>query len=134
MVGAKRMETSQVQLTDVMVSNRQSAFENFVNLLHGNITSLFPSRRLAAASAGPIPNIDLADQIVWQFLAAMSAIGTQQQQMSVVAEVREMILQNVQAVHSGWVADQDEAALKLANVDILLRAIGLDHSMLIAPS
>ncbi|KAG8887388.1 hypothetical protein FRB98_009698 [Tulasnella sp. 332] len=113
----------------------QSAFENFVNLLHGNITSLFPSRRLASAAAShPIPNIDLADQIVWQFLAALSAIGTQQQQMSVVAEVREMILQNVQAVHNGWVVDQDEAALKLANVDILLRAIGLDHTMLIAPS
>jgi len=113
----------------------QSTFENFVNLLHGNILSLFPSRRLGIVPAGkPIPNIDLADQIAWQFLAALSAIGTQQQQMAVVAEVREMILQNVQAVHSGWVPDQDDAAIKLANVDILLRAIGLDHSMLLAPT
>lgn len=116
--------------------HRQSTFENFVNLLHGNILSLFPSRRLGVVpTAGqPIPNIDLADQIAWQFLAALSAIGTQQQQMAVVAEVRELILQNVQAVHSGWVPDQDDAAIKLANVDILLRAIGLDHTMLLAPT
>lgn len=104
-------------------------------MLLGSIALLFPSRRLQAAiRAGyQVPNLDDADRIAWQFLAALAAIGSQPQQMAVVAEVKDLILELVQAVHSQWIPDPNEAALKLANVNILLNAIGLDHTMLLAP-
>ncbi|KIO29884.1 hypothetical protein M407DRAFT_69866 [Tulasnella calospora MUT 4182] len=110
-----------------------AAFDGLLQVLSGSITLLFPSRRLhAALRAGyPIPNVDLADQIAWQFLAALAAIGSQPQQMAVVAEVKDMILEIVQAVHSNWITDPNEARLKLDNVNILLNAIGLDHTMLL---
>ncbi len=113
---------------------REIAFDGLLSFMYGSITMLFPSRRLhAALRAGfPIPNVDLADQVAWQFLAALAARGTQPQQMAIVAEVRDLILEIVQAVHHSWIPDPEEAALKLANVNILLNAIGLDHTMLLA--
>ncbi|KAG8899084.1 hypothetical protein FRB99_006948, partial [Tulasnella sp. 403] len=111
------------------------AFDSFLTILQGSLTMLFPSRRLQATflrSGYPIPNLDLADQIAWQFLAALAAIGSQPQQMALVAEVKDMILEIVQAVHNNWIPDPAEAELKLANVDILLKAIGLEHKMLLA--
>lgn len=51
--------------------------------------------------------------------------------MAVVAEVKDMILEIVQAVHNNWITDPNEARLKLDNVNILLNAIGLDHTMLL---
>ena len=108
-------------------------FPPSIRLSYQSIAFLFPSRRLQAAiRAGyAVPNVDLADQIAWQFLAALAAFGSQPQQMAVVAEVRDMILEIVQAVHSNWIPDPNEAALKLGNVNILLNAIGLDHTMLL---
>ena len=94
---------------------------------------LFPSTRISTVISGYSPyRLEIADQIVWQFLAALAAVGQQQQQMEIVLEVKDFILEIVQNVHSGWIADQHEAALKLANVNILLRAIGLDDSQLLA--
>lgn len=128
------------RLPDVVVGissdfgTRDNAFDSLLTLLQGSILLIFPSQRLQSAiRAGfTIPNLDLADQIAWQFLAALAAIGTQPQQMSIVAQVRDMILEVVQTVHNNWVPDPNDAALKLANVNILLNAIGLDHTMLIA--
>ncbi|KAG8949444.1 hypothetical protein FRC04_008543 [Tulasnella sp. 424] len=110
-----------------------TAFDGLLQVLSGSIPLLFPSRRLHTAHhpGFAIPNVDLADQIAWQFLAALAAIGTQPQQMAVVAEVKDMILEIVQAIHSNWVTDPNEARLKLDNVNILLNAIGLDHTMLL---
>ncbi|KAG8928248.1 hypothetical protein FRC02_007187 [Tulasnella sp. 418] len=115
----------------------QAAFDSLLNFLQGSIVSLFPSRRvlsnLPQAPLNAIPlDLDLADQIVWQLLAVLAALGTQAQQMTMVAELRDVILEIVQSVHSGWIPDEREAALKLANVNILLRAIGLDDSLLVA--
>lgn len=111
--------------------NRDVAFDSLLQVLHNSIHFIFPSRRLVPPGI-PVAGIDLSDQVAWQFLAAIAAIGSQPQQMNVVAEVKDMILEIVQAVHSNWIPDPNEAALKLANVNILLNAIGLDHTMLIA--
>jgi len=110
------------------------SFARFLQNILGSISVLFPSQRVQPAlRAGyQVPNLDLADMIAWQFLAAMAARGTQAQQMAIVAEVRDLILEIVQAVHNNWIPNPEEARLKLANVNTLLNAIGLDHTMLIA--
>lgn len=117
----------------LLICFRHSAFDGLLGNLGGHILSLFPSSRIIPTGHAPTSsNLDIADQIVWQLLAAFAAIGSQQQQMAVVTEVKDLILQIVQNVHSGLIVNAHEASLKLANVNILLRAIGLDDRQLLA--
>lgn len=95
---------------------------------------LFPSTR-AAAMAGntfvPSPSHDIADQQVWQLLAAFALHSNLEQQQILVSTLREKILENVAAVSKGWVGSEEETAMKLANINIFLHALGLDSSQVV---
>lgn len=74
--------------------------------------------------------MDLADQAVWQFLAALALCASNVQQQHLVTEVREKVLENVVSATKGWVADESERQAKLDNVNLFLHALGLDSSQI----
>jgi DNA topoisomerase 2-associated protein PAT1 len=79
----------------------------------------------------PSINSDIADQQVWQLFAAFALHSSLEQQQTLVSILREKILENVVAVHKGWVTSEEETAIKLANVNIFLHALGLDSSQVV---
>jgi DNA topoisomerase 2-associated protein PAT1 len=95
---------------------------------------LFPSTRAAAIAGNnfvPSPSHDIADQQVWQLLAAFALHSNLEQQQILVSTLREKILENVVAVNKGWVGSEEETAMKLANINIFLHALGLDSSQVV---
>ncbi|KAG8764107.1 hypothetical protein FRC11_005517 [Ceratobasidium sp. 423] len=114
----------------------QNVFDTLFRSLAQHLVSLFPSTRYAAAQAfGGTPHLpegpDVADEPVWQFCAALAVNADMQQQQQLVAELRDKVLENVAGVTKGWVADERVAALKLANVNLFLHALGLDSSQIV---
>lgn len=123
-----------LQLSRLLNSpNRQLVFNTLLHITTQHLLLLFPSTR-AAAIAGtnfvPTPQHDLADQQVWQLLAAIALHASLEQQQYLVATLREKILDNVVSVNRGWASSED-AAIKLANVNIFLHALGLDSSQVV---
>ncbi|KAF8909417.1 topoisomerase II-associated protein PAT1 [Gymnopilus junonius] len=106
-------------------------FDHLFQLLAPHLLSLFPSARIVSPdpSNNPIP-IDIVDQPVWQFLAALALHGVIEQHHVLVASLREKILDNVLSVNKGWVHDEDERQTKLANVNLFLHAVNLDSSQI----
>ncbi|CAE6425868.1 unnamed protein product [Rhizoctonia solani] len=113
----------------------QNVFDTLFRSLAQHLVSLFPSTRHAAAQAfgaaaylpeGP----DAADEPIWQFCAALAVNADMQQQQQLVAELRDKVLENVAGATKGWVADERVRALKLANVNLFLHALGLDSSQI----
>lgn len=114
--------------------NRQLAFNTLFHIIAQHLLLLFPSTRAAAiggANFVPGPQHDVADQQVWQLLAAIALHASLEQQQHLVTTLREKILDNVLAVNRGWASDEEEAAIKLANVNIFLHALGLDSSQVV---
>ncbi|CAE6441048.1 hypothetical protein ACGC1H_003663 [Rhizoctonia solani] len=114
----------------------QNVFDTLFRSLAQHLVSLFPSTRYAAAQAfGSTPHLpegpDIADEPVWQFCAALAVNADMQQQQQLVAELREKVLENVAGATKGWVADERVGALKLANVNLFLHALGLDSSQIV---
>lgn len=72
----------------------------------------------------------MADEPVWQFCAALAVNADMQQQQQLVAELRDKVLENVASATKGWIADDRVRALKLANVNLFLHALGLDSSQI----
>ena len=70
------------------------------------------------------------DQPVWQFLAAMAVHSSMEQQQFLVTALRELVLENVSSVRRGFVADEEEREKRMGNVDIFMRALGLDSSQI----
>lgn len=116
-------------------SNRQLVFNTLFHTIAQHLLLLFPSTR-AAAIAGtsfvPSPQHDRADQQTWRLLAAIALHASLEQQQHLVATLREKILENVVSVNRGWASNEEDAGIKLANVNIFLHALGLDSSQVVA--
>ncbi|KAG9223720.1 hypothetical protein CCMSSC00406_0004939 [Pleurotus cornucopiae] len=108
-------------------------FDHLFQLLTPHLLALFSSTRLAPLlPQGTQVGIamDELDQQTWQFLAALALHASPEQHQVLVASLREKILHNVVSINKGWVTDEEETRLKLANVNIFLNAIGLDSSQI----
>ena len=113
--------------------NRQLVFNTLFHIITQHLLLLFPSTRAAATAVAnftPTAQHDLADQQVWQLLAAIALHASPEQQHYLVATLREKILDNVVSANRDW-ANNDDAAFKLANVNIFLHALGLDSSQVV---
>ncbi|KAI6122319.1 topoisomerase II-associated protein PAT1 [Pisolithus croceorrhizus] len=114
----------------------QLVFDHFFQLLMPYFPILFPSTRFALLPAptttepAVVRQTDLLDQPVWQFLAAVALHASPDQQSTLVAGLRDKVLENVSSVQKGWITDEDERSTKLANVNLFLHALGLDSSQI----
>lgn len=110
-------------------------FDHLFQLLAPHLLLLFPSTRIAQTSISGHPDLpnptDIADQPVWQFLAALALHAAVEQHQVLVTVLREKVLDNVLSVNKGWVADENERQTKLANVNLFLHALGLDSSQIV---
>ncbi|KAJ6518636.1 topoisomerase II-associated protein PAT1 [Mycena sanguinolenta] len=111
----------------------QGVFDQFFVLLTPHFLSLFPSSRITLPAHHPSTAalaIDIIDQPVWQFLAALALQAVPEQHQVLVTSLRDKVLENVVSANKGWVADEDERRTKLANVNLFLHALGLDSSQI----
>ncbi|KAJ7767435.1 topoisomerase II-associated protein PAT1 [Mycena maculata] len=111
----------------------QAVFDQFFVLLTPHLLSLFPSSRITLQAHHPTSAalaIDIIDQPVWQFLAALALQAVPEQHQVLVTSLRDKVLENVLSANKGWVADEDERRTKLANVNLFLHALGLDSSQI----
>ncbi|KAF7356741.1 PAT1 domain-containing protein [Mycena venus] len=111
----------------------QAVFDQFFVLLTPHFLTLFPSSRITLSAHHPTSAalaIDIIDQPVWQFLAALALQAVQEQHQVLVTSLRDKVLENVLSANKGWVADEDERRTKLANVNLFLHALGLDSSQI----
>ncbi|KAK4704468.1 hypothetical protein P7C70_g1747, partial [Phenoliferia sp. Uapishka_3] len=130
------------------LSQWQQVFTQFFQALSLDLPSLFPSTRaVSALPFGPgyylsgqggqsgssintlRPDIDLEDEPVWRFLAAVAVCADPQEQQVLVTSVRDKVLENVTSAKKGRLAPEI-ASLKIRNVDLLLHSLGLDSSQL----
>ncbi|KAF6752981.1 topoisomerase II [Ephemerocybe angulata] len=113
----------------------QMMFDHLFQLLAPHLLLLFPSTRIAHTNITGQPpaapsSIDIVDQPVWQFLAALALHAVTEQHQILVTALREKVLDNVLSVNKGWVLDEEERQTKLANVNLFLHALGLDSSQI----
>lgn len=116
-----------------LMSSRQSIFDHLFQLLTPHFLYLFPSVRQAVTNSiplGNVPDADHADQPTWQFLAAVGTQSSVEQQQVLVTSLRERVLENVASVSKGWVVDDEQRRMRLANVNLFLNALGLDSSQI----
>ena len=110
---------------------RRLMFDHLFQLLAPHFLLLFPSTRIHKSESGNNQiQIDVVDQPVWQFLAALALHAVVEQHHILVSTLREKILDNVLSVNKGWVHDEDERQTKLANVNLFLHALNLDSSQI----
>jgi DNA topoisomerase 2-associated protein PAT1 len=104
--------------------------DHLFQLLTPYLLQLFPSSRLASAPPLGSDNtpIDIMDQPAWQFLAALALHASSEQQQTLVATLREKVLESIANAKSGQVVDGDEQWAKLANVNLFLNALGIQFS------
>lgn len=119
----------------INVYYRQLMFDHLFQLLAPHLLLLFPSTRIAHTNITGQPpaapsSIDIVDQPVWQFLAALALHAHVEQHQILVTALREKVLDNVLSVNKGWVHDEEERQTKLANVNLFLHALGLDSSQI----
>ena len=108
-------------------------YDLLFDYLRPHLHLLFPSVRLgmlAAVSFITVPNADVIDQPVWQFLATLAVHANEEQQQALVGGLRDMILENVVSASKGFADSEDSRRLRLANVNLLLHALGLDASQI----
>ncbi len=106
-------------------------FDHLFQLLAPHFLMLFPSQRIVNSDPLNVSMpIDIADQPVWQFLAALALHGAIEQHHVLVGSLREKILDNVLRVNKGLVQDEDERQTILANVNLFLHAVNLDSSQI----
>ncbi|KAI0691472.1 topoisomerase II-associated protein PAT1 [Cerioporus squamosus] len=114
--------------------NRHMMYNLLFDMIRPHLQLLFPSVRLALlanTSFVNVPNADVIDQPVWQFLATLAVHANEEQQQALVAGLREIVLENVATATKGWGNDSEERRrLRLANVNIFLHALGLDSSQI----
>ena len=78
------------------------------DLLRPHLHLLFPSVRLGGVNFYNVPNADVIDQPVWQFLATLAVHANEEQQQTLVTSLREIVLENVATATKGWSADSEE--------------------------
>ncbi|KAJ1952016.1 DNA topoisomerase 2-associated protein pat1, partial [Dipsacomyces acuminosporus] len=97
-------------------------YGHLFNSLRGNFLAIFPPSPALGQQPNPIEDIH-----AWQFLATLAVSASVEQQHTLVAEVREKVLEKVQLANSGRLP-MDIAAALTANVNLFLNALGLDAS------
>lgn len=104
------------------------------DLLRPRLHLLFPSVRISlvtGVSFTQVPNADVLDQPVWEFLSTFALFANEEQQQALVGGLREVVLENVATANKGWGTDSDDQLrLRLANVNAFLRSFGLDASQI----
>ncbi|KIY44740.1 hypothetical protein FISHEDRAFT_67415 [Fistulina hepatica ATCC 64428] len=111
----------------------QHVFTLLFNTVLPYINTFFPSMRVANSDD---PHIWVLDQPVWQLLSTFVLQATPDETSVLVATLRGKILEDVSCAKKGWVidaetgtvADENERAQRLANVDLFLNALNLDSS------
>jgi len=117
-----------------------SVFNTLFNRLSGHLLVLFPSTRAISslpfgaasyvtAASALRSEIDVQDEPVWSFLAAMAVSSDMDQQQALVTGVREKVLECV-TMASRKQTSPIAAAAKIKNVNLLLHALGLDASQI----
>lgn len=102
-------------------------------ILRPQLPLLFPSFRisvLAGVKPSSVSNSDIIDQPVWQFLSLLAVHSNEEQQQALVGGLRDMILENVISANKGFADSEESRRLRLANVNLLLHALGLDASQI----
>ncbi|KAH8925438.1 hypothetical protein BT69DRAFT_1318275, partial [Atractiella rhizophila] len=131
---AETLKQSQPPPEDSDIEQWQRTFDLLFRSLHSNFLALFPSCRAAANlpfgssyyltgafQSHPIrPDIELEDEPVWQFLAACAVCADADQQQILVTEVKDKVLENVNAVNRGWAGTEEEKALKLNKWEVFM--------------
>ncbi|EKM49995.1 uncharacterized protein PHACADRAFT_264463 [Phanerochaete carnosa HHB-10118-sp] len=108
-------------------------FDHLFQLLAPHFVFLFPSVRQAVdanVTIMNIPDIDRIDQHTWQFFASVGSQSASEQQQILVTSLRERVLDNISSVAKGWIVDEETRRLRLANVNLFLRSLGLDSSQI----
>jgi len=108
-------------------------FNDLFYLLTPHFMALFPSTRQSVANNIPhadVPNQDIMDQPVWQFLASLVVHASDEQHSVMIASMREHILEAVMSAKKGWVANEEDRALRMANANLFLNSLGLDSSQI----
>ena len=104
------------------------------DLLRPRLQVLFPSVRIGIKTGinfTQVPNADVLDQPVWEFLSTFALFANEEQQQALVGGLREVVLENVATATKGWGTDSDDQRrLRLANVNAFLRSFGLDSSQI----
>ncbi|TRM57399.1 topoisomerase II-associated protein PAT1 [Schizophyllum amplum] len=135
-----RVEVIREQATSGTIANPpdddwtsfHTIYAHFVELLLPYLPSLFPSVRRGAGGAETdvMVRTDVIDQPVWQFLAALFILAQGEQTTALLASVRHKVLEEVSVVRKGWVTDEEEAATKINNVNLVLHSLGLDATQI----
>jgi DNA topoisomerase 2-associated protein PAT1 len=115
------------------IYHRQLMFDHLFQLLAPHLLFLFPSVRQAVnanVAVADIPDSDLIDQPVWNFLSIVALHAVPEQQQVLVTALRERILENVASVSKGWVVDEEQQRQRLTNVNLFLHSLGLDSSQI----
>jgi len=86
------------------------------DMLEGILATLFP---------GPVNSGD--DMYVWQFLAAMGICASPEQQQRLVIGVKDRVMETVSQSKA---LPAEMSSARLGNVNLFMRAIGLDVEML----
>ena len=114
--------------------HRRMMYNLLFDLLRPRLHLLFPSVRISlvtGVSFTQVPNADVLDQPVWEFLSTFALFANEEQQQALVGGLREVVLENVATANKGWGTDSDEQLrLRLANVNAFLRSFGLDASQI----
>ncbi|KAJ1822044.1 DNA topoisomerase 2-associated protein pat1 [Coemansia sp. RSA 2675] len=97
-------------------------YGHLFNSLRGSLASVFPPLPEMGQPVSPVEDLH-----AWQFLATLAVGASVEQQHTLVAEVREKVLEKVQLAKSGHLPAELAAALT-ANVNLFLNALGLDAS------
>ncbi|KAF8534016.1 topoisomerase II-associated protein PAT1 [Trichophaea hybrida] len=104
------------QMDDNDLHDWQVIYDRLFDTLNGRWTDCFPP-------SGKFVD----DQYVWQFLASMAVGANMQQQQTLVASVKERVLENVQA---SKILPAEIGVQKRENVNLFMRAMGLDVDLL----
>ncbi|KAJ2826971.1 DNA topoisomerase 2-associated protein pat1, partial [Coemansia sp. 'formosensis'] len=97
-------------------------YGHLFNALRGSLASVFPPAPELGQPVSPVEDLH-----AWQFLATLAIGASVEQQHTLVAEVREKVLEKVQLAKSGHLPVGLAAALTV-NVNLFLNALGLDAS------
>lgn len=118
------------------ITEWETAYQQLYERLNEHFLSLFPPPVILPGDNQAINAVHLAnnadDTYVWQFLAAIAVGASMEQQHSLVTEVRDRVMEDIVMASSNRLPEE-QAAHKIANVNLFLHALGLDASQVTVP-
>ncbi|KAF2671691.1 hypothetical protein BT63DRAFT_431836 [Microthyrium microscopicum] len=100
-----------------------SVYNDFFNALEPLLMQIWP-RDASGREASPLASEDV---YVWQFLAAMGATASAEQQQRLVLGVKDRVMSSVGAARTLPAGEQER---RLGEVNLFMRALGLDVELL----